>query len=71
MTNFSAFLILVIAGMVNCWPASAPERGLVVEKNDYRVAESLGCVEVARVCRARQRMTEVTWNGQKRNTKTN
>lgn len=57
MTNSLGYLMFALSMFINAWPAEAPERP--IEKSSYRVAESFGCVEVARTCRARVKSAEI------------
>lgn len=58
VSNALGLLCFALAMFIAAMPEAGSET-VVIHHNDYRVAEQLGCVEVARTCRAKMKSAEV------------
>lgn len=59
MNNTAAFALVALAFAINAWPTQTEHVVIKPTVNTYKVAESFGCHEVARTCRARMHSTRI------------
>lgn len=60
VNNTAAFALVGFAFAINAWPLNHAEKVIIKPVvHDYPIAQSLGCTEVARACRARMHSSRI------------